>query len=475
MVRIGLLSFSDGRERVHESLIPTVRENERCLTTALTETSGFTVVKGDSVINGPESARQESQRMLAAGIDAVVFNIPVFAFPNLAVMAAKLIGKPVICIAPENGTLPGLGGILACGGGLHQLGIPHETVWGNIEDSSVRDRVTSFLRAASVVNRLRGQVYGLFGGRSIGIGTGSAEPDRWMRLFGVDVEHVGEVEIIRRATEMHDERVLPGLEWLEARCSGIFYDGESLTTDTLAFQLKCYLATKELARERGLDFVGVKCHYDLSENYVTQCMSCALFNDPYDWTGPKEPIPFACEADSDGALTMQILQLLTGQPTLLTDIRHFDRETGLYVFCNCGAQATWLANRSGNADENLAKVSLYPTISKYRAGGAHLQFVAAPGQVTFARLFRTPERYEMAIFRGELVSMPLEALKRTCWEWPHAFARIPIEPENLFGSYHANHTHFVYGDWQNELVKICDLLGIKPLLLCDVGCCDVGA
>lgn len=295
-----------------------------------------------------------------------------------------------------------------------------------------------------------------------------------MRVFGVDVEHVGEVEIIRRASEMSDEEVKPGVEWLEQKCKGIFYDGESLTKDTLTFQLKCYLATKELSKEHSLDFVGVKCHYDLSEHYVTQCMSCALFNDPYDWTGPKEPIPFACEADSDGALTMQILRLLTGQPTLLTDIRHFDRETGLYVFCNCGAQATWLANRSANADENLAKVSLYPTISKYRAGGAHLQFVAAPGQVTFARLFRTPERYEMAIFRGELVSMPLEVLKRTCWEWPHAFAQIPIEPENLFGSYHANHTHFVYGDWQSELVKLCDLLGIKPLLLGDVGCYDVG-
>ena len=45
-------------------------------------------------------------------------------------------------------------------------------------------------------------------------------------------------------------------------------------------------------------------------------------NDPYDWNGPKEPTVMACEADSDAALTMQILKLLTEDPVLFMDVRH---------------------------------------------------------------------------------------------------------------------------------------------------------
>ena len=35
--------------------------------------------------------------------------------------------------------------------------------------------------------------------------------------------------------------------------------------------------------------------------------------------GPKEPCVFACEADSDAALTMQIYNLLTDEPVIFMD------------------------------------------------------------------------------------------------------------------------------------------------------------
>ncbi|NLA52618.1 MAG: L-fucose isomerase, partial [Alcaligenaceae bacterium] len=364
-MKVGILSFSDGRPRVHETLAQGISDHANRIVEILTnEAVDIEIVTGDRIIYTPAIAREEAFRLVSAGVDAVIFNIPVFAFPYLSVIAAQLLQKPILILTPEDGSLPGLGGMLASAGGLRQIGIRPERVWGSIGDPKVKERVLRFLRAASVVNRLRGQVYGWFGGRSIGMGTTTPDFDRWYRIFGVDVEHIGEIEIIRRAQAMPDEVVTEGLEWLENNCREVAYDGDALTRDTLAFQLKCYLATEELVRERCLDFIGVKCHYDLSEHYVTQCVSCALCNDPYDWRGQKDTTVFSCEGDSDGALTMQILKLLTGQPTLLTDLRHYDRNTGLYVFCNCGAHATWFAHNSADPKENLKDIALYPTIPK---------------------------------------------------------------------------------------------------------------
>jgi len=465
MIKMGLLSFSDGRERVHRDLVPEIEKNIARIAQFLREQEGIEVVKGEKIIYTPALAREEAQRLVAKGVDGVIFNIPVFAFPNFSVIAAKISNRPILIYSPSNGRLPGLGGLLAAAGSLKQMGTKCDKVWGDLDQERVRERLLVFTRAANAVSKLRGQVYGLIGGRSIGMNTGTIDTSQWARQFSVDVVHVDQLEIIRLADQIKDEEVEDALGWLQDNVKKIEYDKEVLTPETLKYQLKCYLATKRIIRERGMDFVGVKCHYELSEYYVTQCLSCAFFNDPYDWNGAKPPTVFACEADSDGALTMQLLKLVSGSPTLLFDFRHYDDKDGVYVFCNCGAMATWFAARSKNPTENLRKVTLLPTIPKYKAGGAHLQFVCQGGEVTFARLARNNGQYEMILFKGELVEFPIEKLRETCWQWPHAFARIDIPAEQLIDLYDSNHCHIVYGDYTREMVKVCEMLDIKPRLI----------
>lgn len=462
MIKIGLLSFSDGRERVHQNLLPEIEKNSVKITRFL-EQKGIQVIKGEHIIHTPVLARKETQKLAAHNVDALVFNIPVFAFPNFPLIVTRLSNKPILIHSPANGKLPGLGGLLATAGSLKQMGIQCEKVWGDLEQDNVQERFLVFIRAAHAVNTLRGQVYGLIGGRSIGINTGTADPSQWLKQFGVDVEHVDQLEIIRLANQLSDEEVQDALKWLQNNVKSIRYDKKVLTPNTLKYQLKCYLATQRIIQERGMDFIGVKCHYELSEHYVTQCISCALFNDPYDWTGAKEPTVFSCEADSDGALTMQLLKLVSGLPSSLLDLRHYDEKEQVYVLCNCGALATWFAAQSDAPTDNLKNVTLYPTIPKYKAGGAHLQFGCKAGEVTFARLTRNNGQYEMIIFQGEFVEFPLEKLKETAWRWPHAYARIDASPEQLIDLYDSNHCHVIYGDYTREMVKVCKMLNVTPI------------
>lgn len=458
MKKVGILTFSDGRERVHESLREYLLQCEQEIAEVLgrNEIQVFTT----EIIHSNTQAVQASQEMQAHHLDACILNVPVFAFPNFPVLSSLFQDTPLLAIAPVNGLYPGLGGLQATVNALHQLGHQCEKVWGNITEVETQKKVFAFLDAAYAVTRLKGQVYGLFGGRSIGMVTGGIHPDLWLKCFGVDVDHVDQLELLRRAAQIPNAEAEKALAWLEKHLRQIRYDGGKLTRESLQMQIKCYLALQEVIRERGYAFVGVKCHYDLSEYYYPQCIAAAFCNDPYDWNGPKEPVVFSCEADSDGALTMQILKLLSGLPVLFSDFRHFLKKEGLFVFCNCGSCATWYAGRSNDWTKNLEKVSLCPVIPKYQGNGAHVQFIAQEGPMTFARLVRKNETYHFQTFTGNFQDVPEALLEQTCPSWPHGYARVESDPDQLLAQYESNHIHAVSGDVTEQIRLFCKLKGI---------------
>jgi L-fucose/D-arabinose isomerase len=59
-----------------------------------------------------------------------------------------------------------------------------------------------------------GKVFGLFGGRSLGIDTGTFDPMQWKKLFGVDTEHIDQLEIIRRADLVPEADTKKMMTWL---------------------------------------------------------------------------------------------------------------------------------------------------------------------------------------------------------------------------------------------------------------------
>lgn len=461
-IRVGILSFSDGRARVHDTLKDYIASCEAALAARLRGTGEVEVVAAQEQVATSELAERMASSLLGEKLDACILNVPVFAFPSFAAIAARILhGVPLLAISPANGSYPGLGGLQAAVGMIRQTGGQCEKVWGNIEEDSILQRVLAFLRAAHAVSRLRGQVYGLFGGRSIGMGSGAVSPDVWMQRFGVDVDHVDQLEILRRARLVPPEETERALRWLEERMGAVEYDGKKLTRESLGMQVNCYIALKALIAERGLSFVGVKCHYDLSEYFVTQCLSAALCNDPYDWDGEKEPVVFACEADSDAALTMQILKLISGLPVVFMDFRHYMQQENLFAFCNCGACATWYAARSEDPAENLRRVRLCSVIPKYGGCGCHVQFMAEAGPMTFARLTHRMDHYVMQAFEGTFEKLPVERMRETCEAWPHGYASVESEPMELLDRFASNHIHAVSGSYLREIRAFCELTGVE--------------
>jgi L-fucose isomerase len=294
---------------------------------------------------------------------------------------------------------------------------------------------------------------------------------QWRQQFHIDVEHIDQLEIIRRADHIENELTDKMVSWLEEKAGSVDYDNNKLTREKLGFQSRCYLATRQIIEELGLDFVAIQCMPDLANRFVPQCISAALLPGPYDSQGSRKPIPMACEADGDGALTMQILSLVSGgQPTMFGDLSYLDDKNLTVYIPNCGAMCSWFAGRSSNPEENLSKIQLRPSFRP--GGGATFYFKAAPGPVTLARLSRRSGKYVMTIFTGDAIEPSPQAFEefvkaRGTHQLPTMFVHANLDFDELIAEFGSNHISGTAGLFVDELVHVCRLLDIQPIILAE--------
>ena len=207
----------------------------------------------------------------------------------------------------------------------------------------------------------------------------------------------------------------------------------------------------------------------MSDHYVPQCISAALMPGPYDAEGDKPPCSMSCEADGDGALTMEILKDISGgSATLFADVSHMDTDKKILYLPNCGGMCSWFAGRSDNAEDNLRHIELRPSVRP--GGGAITYFTAAPGPITLARLYRVAGTYRMAIIPGNALELGDEdraafIKARGKNQLPTAFVKVDANLERFVDEFGSNHISGVAGDWVRELVALCDLLDIEPVLM----------
>ncbi|MBV9450388.1 MAG: L-fucose/L-arabinose isomerase family protein [Streptosporangiaceae bacterium] len=469
MARVALLTMSDGRDFVARDLVAFCQEAEDAVAGAL-RAAGHEVIRAAEPVSSNSLAVSSSRRASAGRPDLTVFHYPVWAFPHFSMLAAEETTSPLLLLGNIDPAYPGMVGMLAAGGALDQIGRTHVRAWGSIAEAGVRDRVLSYVSAALAVSRLRGSTFGRIGGRPMGMYTAVADADQWMKTFGVDVEEIDQWEIVRRSELVSAKQAAAGADWLERMSAGVHYDGKALTRELLERQVRSYHAMRELIDEWHLDFSGIKGQPELTNHFCTADVTEAFLNDPYDWDGPKDTHVCATEADMDGALTMQLLKLLTGGlPVLFADVRHYHADRDIWDLCNSGQHATWYAARSGDPAENLARVHFYPEVFYFPAGGASVHHLAAPGEATFARLTRHDYRYRMHVVRGEFLTYDDEVneslMRQSTFEWPHAFARLEVDSGEFLSRFGANHIHAVPGNVVAELRAVCAFLGIdfEPL------------
>jgi len=466
--KVALMTFGDAREHEWNNLFRDLTEPRHERIIEYLKNLPVELYSIFEVARSKDQIDAQVDELKAAGVTVFLAHLPCWTSPNLVVRGVQRMGLPTALVTNKHPGTHGTVGLLGAGGALDQIGYSHLRIRASFDDSTLANKVLPFIRASSTVAHLRGQTFGLFGGRSLGIDTGTFDPMQWKQQFGVDVEHIDQLEIIRRAEMIPAEQTEKMVAWLEKTAASVDYDGQKLTPEKLAFQAACYLATREIIAELGLDFVAVKCMPDMTNHYIPQCLSAALLPGPYDADGEKQTIPMACEADGDGALTMELLKLVSGgKPTLFGDLSYLNEETSTIYMPNCGALCSWFAGRSDQPKQNMSQVELRPSFRP--SGGSTVYFRAAPGPVTLARLYRRAGKYVMAIIYGEMIDPSPEEHQafieaRGSHQLPTAFISVNLDFDTLVDEFGANHISGVAGNFVQELQLVCQLLEIEAVV-----------
>ncbi len=285
---IGVVTLGDPREEVFErapEIWQPPMDRHRKVVRSLEKMGDFMVVSMDEVVRSKTSALKCTSHFLSKGVECILIQIPIWTSPIFVVnMAKKAERAGVPCIIFGDYILSG---IEAAHGSLEQLGTHHALIWGKLEEDRTRNEIVVFAKAASAVARLRESTIGVFGERPWGMYTTIADTVQWQNMFGVDIEHVDQFEIVYEAEKIPMDRVNTHIEWLKKNCGLIKIDEEVLTWEKLKKQVSCYIATKEISDRERFDFVGIKCEPELCDRYVTQCLTPTFMNDPYDAEGTK--------------------------------------------------------------------------------------------------------------------------------------------------------------------------------------------
>ncbi|HIC89080.1 MAG TPA: hypothetical protein EYP04_06725 [Anaerolineae bacterium] len=482
---IGIAMLNDEREHVWRQNNPenmaVVRQWAEIIRNGVKNQDGTVpeVVVGSEIITSVRSAQKVGEELARAGCKQIIMAYNVWNFPFLAWPFLNSVGrdKPILSLSNNNGKFPGNVGLLATDGALRQAGFRTHRIVGDIDDPETQAKVFDWIRAAEALTTMQNEVYGLYGGHSMGMETGYFHLVPTIKALGTTARQIDQLWLLKvMENEVDEVEVEKGLKWFEELLGDrLKYDGKMLTPETLKQQIRLYLAMRIVNEDKGFDFCGLKGQRELTEHVCLGDVAEMLMNDPYDWNGPKESVVCATEADAYAAVTMQMLKYISGGlPTLFMDVRLYHPDKELWDFCNSGNHASWYASQSFDPAENFKKITFHPALEFYfKAGGASVEFDAAPGEMTFARLGLWDDQPYLVIIHGESLDLPAEERKAINAEtdptWPHVHARLHCSIDEFLRVFPCNHILAVTGNRVRALTYLAEIAGIAPVILGEAG------
>jgi L-fucose isomerase len=421
------------------------------------EAQGCTVLMPDKYLFN-EAEVVEQFTALEPQADLVVFFAGTWFYAPAVVTPIRRARKP--CLIWSMIAIPNfaLGGAVVANYTLQEMGIRVKFLAGSPEESEILDAVTSRARAATLVNKLDGAKFGRIGGTSMGMYNANLDEFHWKKITGLDIVHIDTYQITRymeRVSEAEAHQVLARVKSSVGRIVERNEEtGETLYESDLLMQCKIYLALNAIVNANNLVAIGNKCQPELSSDYIglgyTGCVAHALIND--------DGMPCACEADMPSTITMYIMSQLSGQTVYFGDLNSLVKEENVARFINCGFGPFSLAASS-------QEITLWPVGEAMgipgKARGASTGFPLKAGRVTLAKIGGGQGTARMHIATGECLAWPMEPPGQWPTHFPQAPVRLDTDLMTFVEKAIGQHYILAYGDYQRELMDLCDILGIK--------------
>ncbi len=247
---------------------------------------------------------------------------------------------------------PGAGYLASVLAGYARKGLPAFGIYGQdvqkanseIIPEDVKEKLIRFAKAAVAVVALRGKSYLQIGSQCMGISGSLLDPDVFEEYFGMRVESVDEVEVLRRIEKgIYDkEEYEKALRWTRENCKEGFDKTQEFARKSWEakdldweFSVKCALIIKDLMNgnkklsdnynEESLGHnaiaAGFQGQRQWTDIFPNTDFAEAILNTSFDWNGKREPYIVATENDTLNGMSMLLLKLLTNKAQMFADVR----------------------------------------------------------------------------------------------------------------------------------------------------------
>jgi len=320
---------------------------------------------------------------------------------------------------------------------MEEMGVTHKFIWGMPEKKEVQQEIASYARVAMARRRLAEARIGLFGYPALGIYTATADHVSLRRKIGPEIFHLDQWLIVKGMEEVPEKEAAAFVEDVRRTCR----IGPDVTDDLLLTAGRMAVTLRKLGRENQLDVLNVKCHYELSEIFqFTACVPLSFLSREF---------VCSCEGDLMASATQLMLHYLTGNQTVYGDIHEVFSDR-LTISC-CGL------NPIGMCDPARCLISRYNADFK---GLSNSSPYLSGQPVTVARLAASGDNYKMHITTGTTTDT-FNWHEVGCPQPPATDVILDDDPTWFARNIASNHYGMVYGNVRNELVDLCNLLGVR--------------
>lgn len=402
----------------------------------------------DALIDSRKKAEEAFDYFVREHVDCVVTFFTTWMWVGHYTQAILRANLPIIawCFPRQEGCQ--MVGLLGMHGTLDELGFEHEMVYGMHDDTQTLEKLMRYIKACTVVNTLKRSKYGRFGGKCMDMIPGLFDNNDWLLKFGIEVEELGQ-EVLTKEGEKFTTQ---DIKKVYNRIKILFDNVPPVNDSYIEKNIRFYLAHKKITAEHELDFSGIKCVFELSDYYCKPCIAQSLM--------AEDGYATACCCEDKGALTQYIMRILSDETQFQGDVEHVDVQTGNIHMVSCGAAAPGLSDK-----KSKAKICGAPPIEG-EAGGYAINISAKTSPVTLARLSKVAGEYVMLIASGKMFPST-ESENKECGftSFPHLNIKLEGNPEIFLQNLRSQYMHFVCDTIKDELVTVCRLLCIRPILV----------
>ncbi len=408
---------------------------------------GWPVVGDATLLMDATSAQQARQALVQQNPDLLVILCATFSDASMAVELTAGMDTPVCLWALRE---PGpVGDRLwlnsLCGANITSHALQREGhnvryVYGDPDEPDILKTIAALARAAATRARLRQSRIGLVGQAPTGFYGCEFDTLELARVVGVSVSQMDLGSLFAAAREAPAQAVSSAIADTATRSPSL----RALDPTHVERFGQTYVALSEIARERALDGIAVRCWPEFPQDYGV--MPCATLGRLAD-----DGYVTACEADMHGAVTLLLLQWLSGAAPLLADLVAMDQESHSVTLWHCG-----------NAPACLAREGAEPRLTVHcnRRIGVAGDFAIAPGPATLARLGVGPDGYRLLHVEGEVIDQAANRFAGNTAVFHPNSGAAPLLDTIMQGGWE-HHVAFVSGHLGYELAALAQFLGIE--------------